>query len=97
LAQNYPNPFKETTVIKYCVAYKTKVELSIFNSEGKIITKLVDEEKNAGTYEAIFWSFLDSQQLADGNYSYCLEAGSYKNTKTMVLLKNLINQKQEVV
>jgi len=37
LGQNYPNPFSESTVIKFCVAYKTKVKLEVFNSEGKMI------------------------------------------------------------
>lgn len=54
LAQNYPNPFKESTVIKYCVAYKTRVNLKVFNAEGKEIEQLVDEEKKPGTYEVEF-------------------------------------------
>ncbi|MCW8823070.1 MAG: hypothetical protein OQK63_03230, partial [Ignavibacteriaceae bacterium] len=33
VGQNYPNPFKEKTVIKYCVAYKTRVQITIYNSE----------------------------------------------------------------
>ena len=56
LSQNYPNPFKEKTTIKYCVAYKTKVRITIYNSEGEMIEKLVDEVKEAGTYEAEFYS-----------------------------------------
>ncbi len=54
LSQNYPNPFREKTIIKYCVAYKTRVKLTVYNSEGKEIKKLVDEEKNPGTYEVEF-------------------------------------------
>ena len=50
LSQNYPNPFREKTVIKYCVAYKTRVQITIYNSAGKEIEKLVDAEKEAGTY-----------------------------------------------
>ena len=55
LSQNYPNPFREKTTIKFCVAYKTKVKLEVFNSEGKLIKKLLDEEKEAGTYEIEFF------------------------------------------
>ena len=51
LSQNYPNPFSEKTTIKFCVAYKTKVKLEVFNSDGEIIKTLLDEEKEAGTYE----------------------------------------------
>ena len=39
LSQNYPNPFKDKTIIKYCVAYKTKIQITIFNSENKEIRK----------------------------------------------------------
>jgi hypothetical protein len=35
VSQNYPNPFKERTKIKYCVAYKTRVQITIYNSEGE--------------------------------------------------------------
>ena len=54
LSQNYPNPFKEKTTIKYCVAYKTRVKLTLCNSEEKRLERLVDEEKQPGTYEIEF-------------------------------------------
>jgi len=87
LGQNYPNPFKEKTVIKYCVAYKTRVQLTVYDTEDKEIAKLVDEEKNPGTYEVEFQSAVGSRQLAKGNYSYRLEAGEYRCEKKMVLQK----------
>ena len=46
LGQNYPNPFKDKTIIKYCVAYKTKVKITVFDSQGEMIEKLVDEEQS---------------------------------------------------
>src|SRR3972149_9134362 len=85
LGQNYPNPFKEKTVIKYCVAYKTKVQITVYDAEGKLIEKLVDEEKNPGTYEVEFQSAVGSRQLAKGNYFYRFEAGEYRCEKKMVL------------
>ena len=54
LGQNYPNPFSEKTIIKYCVAYQTKVRITIYDSEGEMIDKLVDEVKEPGTYEVEF-------------------------------------------
>ena len=48
LSQNYPNPFRDKTTIKYCVPYKTKVKLEVFDIEGKKIKILIDEEKEAG-------------------------------------------------
>ncbi len=93
LSQNYPNPFKEKTVIKYCVAYKTRVQLTVFNSEGEEIEKLMDEEKKPGTYEVIFESAIGGSSkgvpsgLAIGNYYYRLEAGEYKSEKKMEIIR----------
>jgi hypothetical protein len=91
VGQNYPNPFKEKTIIKYCVAYKTRVQIIVYDSEGKLIVKLVDEEKKPGTYEVEFSALRyhsgESRNLNNGNYSYCLEAGNYKCEKKMELIK----------
>ncbi len=98
MGQNYPNPFRDKTTIKYCLAYRTKVVITIFNSAGELIEKLVDEEKKAGTYDVEFSvnssqsgcpSSGDSekQNLAEGVYYYKIKAGSYTAIKQMVLLK----------
>jgi len=87
LSQNYPNPFKEKTIIKYCVAYKTRVQITVYNIEGEVIEKLIDEEKKSGTYEVVFQSAVGSRQAASGSYYYCLEAGDYKSEKKMLLQK----------
>lgn len=91
LSQNYPNPFKERTTIKYCIAYKTRVQITVYDSEGKMIEKLVDEEKEAGTYEVEFnvaqSAAADSPAILRETYFYRLEAGEYKNEKKMSLLK----------
>ena len=81
LSQNYPNPFSETTVIKLCVAYKTKATLEVFNSEGVMVKRLLDEEKEAGTYEVEF----DACKLSEGIYTYQLQAGDFSPKKTMLL------------
>jgi hypothetical protein len=90
LSQNYPNPFSEKTVIKYCVAYKTRVQIAVYNTEGEEIEKLVDEEKEAGTYEVEFYV---AQSAVEGSpvkgsksYYYRLEAGDYKSEKRMQIL-----------
>jgi hypothetical protein len=93
LSQNYPNPFSEKTKIKYCVAYKTKVKLEVFSSEGKMIKILIDEEKEAGTYEVEFSREVGSATggnangFSSGTYFYRLIAGDYKNEKKMALKK----------
>lgn len=85
LSQNYPNPFKEKTMIKYCVAYKTKVQITVYDSEGNIIDKLVDEEKQPSTYEVKFNALVDPsgkpRKLNDGYYFYCLTANDYTSEK----------------
>jgi hypothetical protein len=83
LSQNYPNPFKDKTIIKFCVAYKTKIQMTILNLEGEEIAKLVDEEKKPGTYKVEF----DGCVLQIGTYLCQLRAGNYKSEKRMDLIK----------
>jgi hypothetical protein len=87
LSQNYPNPFEDKTTIKFCVPYRTWLQLTVYNSEGEEIEKLIDEEKKPGTYEVIFRSAAGSRQLGSGNYFYRLEAGDYLSEKKMQLNK----------
>jgi hypothetical protein len=91
LSQNYPNPFSEKTIIKYCVAYKTKVKIEVFSAEDKMIERLLDKEKEAGTYEVEFDSFAchsrESGNPKEISYFYRLEAGDYKSQKKMLLSK----------
>ena len=87
LSPNYPNPFKGKTKIKYCVAQTTRVKLTVFDAKGNEIVKLVDEEKNPGTYEVVFESAVGKEQLAIGNYYYLLEAGDYQSEMEMELIQ----------
>ena len=90
LSQNYPNPFKERTTIKYCIPDKVKIMLEIFNSDGKKVKTLVDEIKEAGTYKVEF----NADELVRGEYLYKLDAidpstssrQSFFETKKMILL-----------
>ena len=70
LSHNYPDPFKDKTLIKYCLSEKAKVKLTIFNSDGKTIKELINKVQNAGTYETIF----NDQDLSPGVYYYRLRA-----------------------
>jgi hypothetical protein len=89
LAQNYPDPFKEKTIIKYCVADKTRVQIIVYDSDGELIVKLVDEEKQPGTYEVEFFLChpCKSRDPEGIRYIYRLEAGNYSSEKKMQLLK----------
>jgi hypothetical protein len=95
LSPNYPNPFKEKTKIKYCVAYTTRVRLTVFDSKGNEIQKLVDEEKDPGTYEVEFSARHFCESLLDGkavrnpkseDYFYRLQAGDYRGEMKMKLI-----------
>ena len=83
LQQNYPNPFNPVTVIKYGLPVKSNVQLKIFNSIGEEIQTLVNEEKPAGSYEVEF----NASNLPSGIYFYQIKAGSFSETKKMVLLR----------
>ena len=87
LSQNYPNPFNEKTTIKFCVAYRTRVRLEVFNAEGTIVRTLLDEEKDAGTYEIEFSAAGDVCEMPEGLYLYRLQAGNFVQSKKLVLLK----------
>jgi hypothetical protein len=87
LSQNYPNPFNEKTIIKYCVAFKTKVTIIVSDFENKLIETLVQEEKEAGTYEVEF----DASTLPEGIYFYQLETKEFTYKKEMNL-KRWISQ-----
>jgi hypothetical protein len=81
LSQNYPNPFKDKTIIKYCIAYKTGVNIQVFNQEHKLIRSLIDQVQEAGTYEIEF----DAGNLKEGEYYCQLRAEDNLLTKKMIL------------
>ena len=83
LSQNYPNPFNPATTIKFGVPVKSSVVLKVFNSLGEEVAQLVNEEKPAGTYSLEF----DATNFPSGVYFYQLRAGSFVETKKMILLK----------
>ena len=89
LSQNYPNPFKEKTLIKYCVAVRARVILTVYDAENKEIEKLVDEYQNPGTYEVEFSAghSRESTNPQEGTYFCRFEAGDYNDEKKMLLIK----------
>jgi len=83
LTQNFPNPFNPSTSIKYQVSNISQVTLKVFDVLGNIVATLVNEEKPTGTYEVNF----NASQLSSGIYFYKLQAGSFVQTKKMILIK----------
>jgi hypothetical protein len=85
LSQNFPNPFRDRTVIKYCVAYSTRVRLTVYDRAGAFVEQLLDAQKKAGTYEAVFAPGLREEHIAAGSYTYRFEAGYFLDEKEMEL------------
>lgn len=83
LSQNYPNPFNPTTTISYSIPQSADVKIVVVNTLGQEIATLVNEFKSVGTYEVQF----NASNLPSGIYFYHLTAGSYTNTKKMILIK----------
>ena len=83
LEQNYPNPFNPSTSISYSIPSESYVRLVVYDITGKEIMVLADGMKKAGTYETIF----NAGNLSSGIYFYSLEAGNYKQTRKMVLIR----------
>jgi hypothetical protein len=82
LAQNYPNPFNPTTSIAFSLPMASDYTLTIFNVSGQTITTF--EGANEAGNVVLDW---DANDLASGIYFYRLDAGSFSETKKMVLLK----------
>ena len=83
LFQNYPNPFNPTTTINYSLAKEGNVKLTVYNSIGSKVATIVNENKPAGNYTVQF----NGSNLASGIYFYRIQAGSFIETKKMILLK----------
>ncbi|MCH8034250.1 MAG: T9SS type A sorting domain-containing protein [Bacteroidetes bacterium] len=83
LSQNYPNPFNPITSIKYLIPEISFVTMEVYDVLGNEIATLVNEEKPAGSYEVIF----DARNLSSGTYFYKIQAGTFVETKKMVLLR----------
>jgi hypothetical protein len=83
LYQNYPNPFNPITNIKFDLPNDEFVKIKIYDILGREMFNLVNELKTKGTYQLQF----DGSKLASGIYFYRIEAGSFVQTKRMVLVK----------
>ncbi|PIP76906.1 MAG: hypothetical protein COW85_11720, partial [Ignavibacteria bacterium CG22_combo_CG10-13_8_21_14_all_37_15] len=89
LQQNYPNPFNPSTTISYQIPSNNFVTLKVYDVLGNEVSTLVNEWKEAGSYNAQFTtsSAVGGKQLASGMYFYTLTAGKFTDTKKFILLK----------
>jgi sulfatase modifying factor 1 len=83
LEQNYPNPFNPSTTIRYGLPQRSQVTLTVFNTLGQQVAHLVNADAEAGYHEVTF----DGSNLASGVYLYRMVAGSYVETKRLLLVR----------
>ena len=83
LSQNYPNPFNPSTVISYSLPENDFVTLKVYDVLGSEVASLVNEHKQAGKYSVEF----NASELGSGVYFYTLKAGTYVQSKKMILAK----------
>jgi subtilisin family serine protease len=83
LMQNYPNPFNPTTAISYQVSAVSSVSLKVFDVLGREVAVLVDDVRQPGVY-TVRW---DASSFPSGVYFYRLEAGDFRATRKLMLVK----------
>ena len=88
LQQNYPNPFNPITKIQYQLPQDNMVKLSVYDIMGRKVKTLVNSAQSAG-YKVIVWDATNDQgsMVSAGMYFYAIEAGDFRKTKKMILLK----------
>ncbi len=88
MGPNYPNPFNPATTIDYALASPEMVSIAVYNIRGELIRTLVSERKLAGWY-SVEWDGRDQRgnPVASGVYVTRMRAGSFADSKKLVLLK----------
>ncbi len=88
LDQNYPNPFNPTTSISYDLPKNEFVSINVFDLMGREVKTLVNKEQVAG-FRSVKWDATNNlgQPVSAGMYIYTIQAGEFRQTRKMVLLK----------
>ena len=85
---NFPNPFNPVTTLYYDLPEDVMVNITIYDMMGRVVNNLVSSQQNAG-YKSIQWNATNDKgaPVSAGLYLYTIEAGKFRQTKKMVLLK----------
>ena len=88
LSQNYPNPFNPVTTLRYEVPRKSYINITIFDILGNVVSDLVSSNQTA-CYKSIQWNATNdrNEPVSAGLYLYTIQAGEFRKTKEMVLLR----------
>ena len=84
----YPNPFNPITYIRYELAKEIFVKITIYDLLGNVVNNLVNTKQKSG-YRSVQWDATNNQgqPVSAGVYLYTIEAGDFRQTKKMILLK----------
>lgn len=83
LKQNYPNPFNPSTTIMFGLPVRARVRLVVYNPLGEEVAELTNADLEAGYHTVTF----DASGLSSGVYLYRMQAGSYLETKKLLLVR----------
>ena len=86
--QNFPNPFNPITTLKYDLPEDSFVDITIYDMLGNVVNNLINQNQRRG-YKSVQWNATNNegQPVSAGLYLYMIEAGQFRQTKKMVLLK----------
>ena len=88
LNDNYPNPFNPSTIINYNIPENDFVNITIYDMMGRVVKTLVNGSQTAG-FKSVRWNATNdrNEPVSAGLYLYTIQAGEFRQTKKMVLLK----------
>jgi len=83
LERNYPNPFNPSTTIRFSLPERAFVELTVYNLNGQVVSRLVHEERLPGFHEVVW----DAKGFASGTYFVRFSTSTFTGTQKIMLLK----------
>jgi lysophospholipase L1-like esterase len=88
LSPNYPNPFNPATTMSFTIASPSHTTLTLFNVQGQVVRKLVDDRRERGTYSVV-WDGRDAmgRLVSSGVYLVRMEAADFRAARTVVLAR----------
>tara|TARA_A100001011_G_scaffold43041_1_gene40532 strand:- start:484 stop:1992 length:1509 start_codon:yes stop_codon:yes gene_type:complete len=88
LYNNHPNPFNPVTTIEYELPENGLVSVTVYDIIGNVVNNLVNTNQSFG-YKSVQWNATNNQgePVSAGVYLYSIEAGNFRQTKKMILLK----------
>ncbi|HEM47160.1 MAG TPA: T9SS type A sorting domain-containing protein, partial [Alphaproteobacteria bacterium] len=88
LAQNYPNPFNPLTTVRFGLRETGMARLGVYDAAGRLVRTLFEGRCPAGVW-TVQWDGRDDagRAVASGMYFCRLQAGAFRDTRKMILLR----------